>query len=377
VRILLSIPSLAAGGAERQFAALAAGLAARGHEVLAVALGRGGQLAAELGAARLVELGKTSRLDNLRVACALAGQLRAAAPQVHYAFLPTCCVLGALLKPFFPRTRLVLGIRAADPAGQGRSGRLLLGAQARLAHRADLILANSEAGRALCRAQGFPSQRLRVVDNGVDTARFRPDRTLGAALREQWGVERGQRLIGLVARLDPLKDHATFLEAAARLGAKRPETRFVCVGGGPEAHARPLRERAAALGLTGRLIWAGERADMAAAYNALDVVCLSSLSEGLPNALCEAMSCGVPGVATDVGDAARVVEGVGLAVPPRDPAALADGLAALLERLEREGPRLGVLCRGRIEEEFSLARMVEATEALLRAVLPEDGGQKR
>lgn len=377
MRILLSIPSLAAGGAERQFAALASGLAARGHEVLAVALGQGGPLTADLGAARLRELGKTSRLDNLRVALALAGLLRAEAPQIHYAFLPTCCVLGALLKPFFQRTRLVLGIRAADPTGRGRAGRLLLGAQARLAHRADLIIANAEAGQALCRAQGFPAGRLRVVDNGVDTARFQPNRPLGAALRRQWGVADGQRLIGLIARLDPLKDHATFLAAAARLGVQRPETRFVCVGGGPESHARSLRERATALGLDGRLVWAGERADMGAVYNALDVACLSSVSEGLPNVLCEAMSCGVPCVATDVGDAARVVEGVGLAVPPRDPVALADGLTAMLERLEREGPRPGVLCRERVKTEFSLARMVLATEALLQATLPEGGRQRK
>jgi len=249
MRILLSIPSLAAGGAERQFAALAAGLAARGHEVLAVALGQGGPLAADLGAARLIELGKTSRLDNPRVALALARLLRREAPQVHYAFLPTCCVLGALLKPFCPATRLVFGSRATKVEGLGQAGRLLLGLEARLAHRAELVIANSEAGHAFCRERRFPAKRLRVVDNGIDTARFRPDRTLGAALREQWGVGRGQRLIGLVARLDPMKDHATFLATAALLAAQQPGLRFVCVGGGPEGYTRSLLERAAGLGL--------------------------------------------------------------------------------------------------------------------------------
>lgn len=377
MRILLSIPSLAAGGAERQFAALAAGLAARGHEVLAVALGGGGPLAADLGTARLRMLGKTSRLDNLRVALALARLLRSEAPQIHYAFLPTCCVLGALIKPLSPATRLVFGSRATKVEGLGQAGRLLLGLEARLAHRAELVIANSEAGQAFCLGRSFPAKRVRVVDNGIDMVRFRRDRTLGAALREQWEVEAGQRLIGLIARLDPMKDHATFLAAAARLAAQQPELRFVCVGGGPEGYARSLREHAAALGLDGRLVWAGERADMGAVYNALDVACLSSVSEGLPNVLCEAMSCGVPCVATDVGDAARVVEGVGLAVPPRSPAALADGLIAMLERLAHEGPGLGLLCRERVAREFSLERMIQATEALLRALLPENGPQKQ
>lgn len=365
----MTIPSLEPGGAERQFAALAAGLAERGHEVLAVTLGRGGPLASELGRARLIALGKTSRLDNLRVALALAGLLWREAPQVHYAFLPSCCVLGGLLRPFFPRARLVMGIRAADASGQGRAGRLLLGLEARLSRRADLVIANSGAGQGLCLGRGFPAQRVRVVDNGIDTARFRPDRASGEALRAGWGAGRETPVVGLVARLDPLKDHSTFLAAAGLLAARNPEVRFVCIGGGPEDYARRLRERAAALGLDARLVWAGERADMPAVYNALDLLCLSSVSEGFSNVLGEAMACGVPCVATDAGDAARVLGGTGLVVAPGDATALAAGLEALLVRLAREGSRLGVLCRSRVETEFSLSRLVAATEELLAEVV--------
>lgn len=409
----MSIPSLAPGGAERQFAALAAGLAARGHEVLAVTLGPGGALAAELGEARLVELGKTSRWDNLRVGLALAGLLWRHSPQIHYAFLPSCCVLGALVAPLCPRTRLVFGIRAADPNGLGRAGRLLLRLEAGLSRRAGLVIANSQAGRELCLARGFPPKLLRVVDNGIDTERFRPERfepglatesglmsetgaagsasvavgtdvadgavrasqtdqvgrTAGAGLRGAWGVSPQQRLIGLVARLDPLKDHATFLEAAALLAAQRPDARFVCVGGGGQDYARTLRQRAEGLGLAQRLVWAGEQADMPAVYNALDVACLSSASEAFPNVLGEAMSCGVPCVATSAGDAARVLGGAGLAVPPGDADALAAGLAQMLGRLEREGEALGRLCRARVEAEFSLPRMVAGTQALLEELL--------
>lgn len=412
MRVLMSIPSLAAGGAERQFAALAAGLAARGHEVLAVTLGLGGALAAELGEARLVGLGKTSRWDTPRVGLALAGLLWRHSPQIHYAFLPSCCVLGALVAPLCPRTRLVFGIRAADPDGLGRAGRLLLRLEAGLSRRAGLVIANSQAGRELCLARGFPPKLLRVVDNGIDTERFRPERfgperfgpglaagtglmgqtgaavgtavaggtggagqtdqvgrTTGADLRGAWGVSPQHRLIGLVARLDPLKDHATFLEAAALLAAQRADARFVCVGGGGQDYARTLRQRAESLGLEQRLVWAGEQADMPAVYNALDVACLSSASEAFPNVLGEAMSCGVPCVATSAGDAARVLGGAGLAVPPGDASALAAGLAQMLERLEREGEALGRMCRARVEAEFSLPRMVAGTQALLEELL--------
>ncbi|MHC1752834.1 glycosyltransferase [Humidesulfovibrio sp.] len=369
MRVVMSIPSLAPGGAERQFAALAAGLAAHGHEVLAVTLGKGGALAAELGAARLVELGKTSRWDNLRVGLALAGLLRRHAPHIHYAFLPSCCVLGALVAPLCPRTRLVFGIRAADPGGLGCAGRLLLRLEAQLARRSRLVIANSHAGRELCLARGFPPRLLHVVDNGIDTDRFRPDTAAGADLRASWGVTPQHRLIGLVARLDPLKDHATFLEAAAMLAAQRADARFVCVGGGGQKYAQTLRQRAESLGLAERLVWAGEQADMPAVYSALDVACLSSASEAFPNALGEAMSCGVPCVATSAGDAARVLGGAGLAVPPGDATALAAGLAQMLGRLEREGEALGRLCRARVETEFSLPRMVAGTQALFEELL--------
>lgn len=368
MRILMSIPSLEPGGAERQFAALACGLAARGHEVLAVTLGQGGPLAAELGRARLARLRKASRLDNFRVLWALGGLLKREAPQVHYAFLPSATLLGAVLAPFFPHTRLVMGIRAADDRGRGPAGRLLLELEARLSPLADLVVANSEAGRSLCLTRGFPPGRLRVVPNGVDTARFRPDRARGEALRREWGAGEGERLIGLVARLDPLKDHETFLKAAALLAESAPRARFVCVGGGAGCYARTLRERAQGLGLEGRLIWAGEREDMPDVYNALDALCLASVSEGFPNVLLEAMSCGVPCVATDAGDAARILGGSGLVVPAGDARALAAGLAALLARQERGGPRLGALCRARVEEEFSLPRLLAATEALLTGV---------
>lgn len=374
MRILLSIPSLALGGAERQFAELARGLDARGHEVLCAVLGRGGPLEAELGGARLVLLEKRGRLDNARMVLRLAGLLRSFRPQAHYALLSTPCVLGALLKPLFPATRLAMGVRATpvDHADYscGRAGALLHRLEAGLSPLADLVICNSEAGRGHALSRGMAAHRLRVVHNGIDTARCRPDRALGLPLRKEWGVAPEAPLIGLVARLDPMKDHANFLKAAALVAGRRPEARFVCVGGGPEDYASELRRQAQGLGLAGqpadRLAWAGARDDMPGVYNALDLLCLSSAyGEGFPNVLGEAMACGVPCATTDVGDAALVVGETGAVAPRRDPEALARAMLAQLERLEREGEGLRRACRARIAEHFSVERMVERTETLL------------
>lgn len=368
MRLLMSIPSLAAGGAERQFAELACGLAARGHQVLAVTLGRAGPLAEALGQARLLELDKASRLDSLRVHLALAGLLRREKPQVHYAFLPSCCVPGALLRPLIPGAKLVMGVRASglEPGGLDHAGRALLWLEARLSSRADLVIANSRAGRRHCLERGFPGRRTVVVENGIDTLRLRPDKSLGAPLRHEWGVGPGELLIGLVARLNPMKDHPTFLAAAARLAALRPELRFVCVGAGPEAYARGLRDQALGLGLGGRLLWAGQRHDMPRVYNALDLLCLSSAyGEGFPNVLGEAMSCGIPCVSTDVGDAARVLGATGIVVPPGKVSGLVLGLEDMLERLKLQGRVLGDSCREHVCTRFSVGRMVAATEDVL------------
>ena len=376
MRILLSIPSLMPGGAERQFAELAAGLAARGHEVLAVALDRGGPLEAALGQARLVVIGKRNRLGNVRVAARLAGHLRAFQPQVHYAFLTAACVLGGLLKPFFPATRLVMGLRATDVDHSaytyGRAGRIMHGLEVRLSGLAGLVIANAQAGRRDALRRGFKADRIVVVPNGIDTERCLPDRALGLPLREAWGIGPGEVLIGHVARLDPMKDHPNFLRAAALLAARRPEARFVCVGAGPEGYTAELRRQADELGLAGRLVWAGGRADMPQVYNALDLLCLSSAyGEGFPNVLGEAMACGVPCCATDAGDAALVLGDVGELVPRGAPEALATGLETLLGRREREGEDLRQACRERMVTHFGVERMVAASEALLEKLCAE------
>lgn len=367
MRLVLSIPGLERGGAERQFAALAAGLAARGHDVLAVTLGPGGPLAADLGGARLATLNKTARRDNPRVALALLRLLRRAAPAVHYAFLPSCCVLGGLLDPLLPGVRLAMGVRASSLPDLPPAARLLLWLEARLSRRAALVVANARAGLRDAAARGFVLRHAVVVPNGVDTARFRPDRSIGAALRRRWGADASTTLVGLPARLDPMKDHATFLSAAALLRRRWPDTRFVCVGGGPDGYTRELRARAEALGLAGHVVWAGEVADMPAVYNALDVCCLSSAyGEGFPNVLAEALACGVPCAATDVGDAAAVVAGgVGASARPGDPSSLAGALDGLLRRMADDGPALSVACRELAETRFSLENMVGRTEALL------------
>jgi glycosyltransferase involved in cell wall biosynthesis len=287
-------------------------------------------------------------------------------PDVLYPFLPDPNLLTALLRPFFPTVRLVWGVGASymDLSQYDWAARMSDRVAGLLSGRADLIIANSRAGETYHRARGYPAARLRVVPNGIDCEYFRSNKEGREAVRAEWSVPAEAPLIGLVARLDPMKDHGTFLEAAALLAARRPDVRFVCVGGGAAAYARALRDRASALGLDNRLRWAGPRVDMPAVYSALDLATLTSIGEGLPNVVAEAMSCGIPCVVTDAGDSAWVVGELGQVVTPADPAALAEAWERVLTH--PAGPRSAAQ-RERVVREFSVERLVTETERLLWA----------
>jgi len=108
-----------------------------------------------------------------------------------------------------------------------------------------------------------------------------------------------------------------------------------------------------------RFIFPGERTDVQRLMQAMDVFCLSSWSEAFPNVLGEAMACGVPCVATDVGDSADIIGDTGIVVPPSDTEALARGLMLMLEKPDEERRALGRAARQRVKEHYSLAAVVE------------------
>jgi len=225
-----------------------------------------------------------------------------------------------------------------------------------------LLISNSEAGGANLKTKGYRCQRNVVIFNGIDIDQFCPDLEARKRVRNEWGVPKNNKLIGLIARSDPLKGHFVFLRAAALLMNELTDVDFVCIGPSSQPYQSQIQLMSHKLGLTKRLIWAGERKDMTDVYNALDIVCSSSYSEGFPNVLGEAMACGVPCVVTGVGDSAKIIGDMGVVVPPGDPKILAKGLKTMLLGLHGVKPQL---LRDRILEHFRIETMVEATERIL------------
>lgn len=367
-RLVILARKLDRGGAERQLVTLAKGLKDRGHDVHVVLFYAGGVFDAELADAGVTMhfVGKRGRWDAVGFLVRLALILRRLRPTTIYSFLDLPNILAVLLRPAMGSPRLIWSIRAAGMEMRHYDwlSRLIPRLEARLSPAADVIVANSRAGAAWAAGRGFPPGKMMVIENGIDTDRFEFDAAGRKRVRSEWKVGADETAIGLVARLDVMKDHRNFLQACALLVAQRDHLRFVCVGEGPSAYLAELEALAVRLGIADRLIWAGVRQDMPAVYSALDIACSSSAGEGFSNAVGEAMACGVPCVVTDVGDSARVVGEVGEVAPPRDAVALAGAIARMLDRIE-ENVDIGRQARARILDEFSVERMVLRTEQVV------------
>ena len=370
MKVLFVIRSLQRAGAERQLVTLTSGLQARGHNCAVATFYAGGELEAELLAAgvRLLPLGKQGRWDTIAFQRRLVKCVRSEAPDLLHTYLSGANLMAAQLKMLLGGIPLVWGLRASfvDMRAYDRFQRTAYRIEPLAARAADLVICNSQAGRAAAIAMGYPARRITTIENGIDTARFRPSETHRAAIRHSWCIGDGAPFFGIVGRLDPLKDHTSFLHAAALVRKQQPASRFLILGDGGREQRINLTDLAAKLGLTEALHWEPALGAMERIYPALDLRVSASTTEGFSNVIAEAMACGVPCAVTDVGDSALIVGDTGAVAPPSNPEALA---LAILSVLARRSPALSEAARARIVENYSVERMVLRTEAALADVI--------
>jgi glycosyltransferase involved in cell wall biosynthesis len=211
---------------------------------------------------------------------------------------------------------------------------------------------------------GVPRGRVVAIPNGIDTARFRPPPGFDAeeVKRELLGDGRC-RLVVNVARLVPQKGQQYLVEAAAQVLATRPDVRFALVGDGP------LRDEISALatehGIADKIVITGIRPDVPRILAAADLFVLSSIWEGMPLSLLEAMAAGCPAVATDVGGVAEVLDHgrLGLMLPPGDPAALARAITECLDQPEQTQQRAAA-AQLYAEQHYGMETMIRKWEAV-------------
>jgi glycosyltransferase involved in cell wall biosynthesis len=219
-----------------------------------------------------------------------------------------------------------------------------------------VIVCCGEAARLSHVRGGYCDARMQVIFNGFDLELFKPRRRESDPLREALGFDPATKIVGIVGRYDPAKDYGNFISAVARVSAKEPECRFVMIGRGLDEGNQELAAMIDQAGIRNVCRLTGARSDVHLLISALDVFCLSSRSEGLPTVVGEAMACGVPCVATDVGDTAALIGETGRLVPSGDPEALAAGIVSLLSLEREEREQLGKQARKRITSRFSIER---------------------
>ncbi|MCK7546993.1 glycosyltransferase family 4 protein [Marinobacter koreensis] len=213
---------------------------------------------------------------------------------------------------------------------------------------------------------GYSPRKLRVIPNGYDLSRFRSDAAAGAKVRAELGLGQNDFIIGSVGRFDPLKDHSNLLRALVRVAESKIPFCCLLIGKGLSPDNLSLAKHIAELGLQDRVLLLGQRPDVPAVMNALDLHILSSSSEGFPNVIAEAMACGTPCVSTDVGDALEILGDQEACCPARDPQALGDLIIKLAQEWVHspsEWQARKVASSRRISEKFSIDAMVEAYEA--------------
>lgn len=233
------------------------------------------------------------------------------------------------------------------------------------------VIFNSRAGAEVHRREGYSPRQTVVIPNGFDLNLFRPDSEARTAVRREFGFGPDTVVIGHVGRFHPMKDYPTLLAALAKVCAEHPEARAILVGAAITPNNEKLTKLLTELELTHKVRLLGERSDIPRLLNGFDLVVLSSYSEGFPNVVGEAMACGVPCIATDVGDARWIVGETGKIVPPRNPEALANVIAELIQLGPEPRRRLGTAARERIEREFSLPAVVRQYQELYQELGPQ------
>jgi glycosyltransferase involved in cell wall biosynthesis len=237
----------------------------------------------------------------------------------------------------------------------------------RLLRRMDAVMAVSEAGRLGVVRLGLPPERLAVVQNAVDLRGLQQE--TGPSVRTELGLSAEEPVVVSVGRLSPEKAHADLIEATRVMYHRGTRAHLALIGDGPERER--LEQFAGAAGLGDRVHFMGQRSKVAPLLQGADVFALPSLTEGLPNAVLEAMAIGLPVVATSVGGVPELVlDGVtGLLVPASEPLALAEALTRMLGWSDADRRRMGAAGRERVERHFSFEGQARRLEALYADVV--------
>jgi len=214
---------------------------------------------------------------------------------------------------------------------------------------------------------GYDVTKMSTVVNGVNTDHFRLDPTARVSVKNELELAQKTRLIGMFARFHPQKDHVTFIRAAEMLLLEKSDVCFVLAGEGVDTANEYLRTEINRRGMQDHFRLLGSRQDMPRLYSSMDIVTLSSaFGEALPMTLCEAMACGTPCVATNIGDTASLIEQTGRVVAPKNPGALASAWKDVLDLSAMDYNQLCFQAKQKVFASYNLPDMLSSYKRIYR-----------
>ena len=383
IRVLHVITGLDTGGAEMMLLKLLSAGQCGGIEPTVLSLtGLGGTIGE-----RLIALGVAVEAVGLRRSGAsiarlprLLGSARRFRPHLVHGWMYhgnlAASAIGALATRHIP---ILWSIRQTlyRLSDERRSTRAVIRLGAALSHLPSSILYNSTLSAEQHEAIGYAGTKRVVIPNGFDCKQFRPSAEARREVRAELRLPPDSMLVGLVARYHPMKGHNVFLRAASHLSRDWAELRFILAGREVTKDNPTLAALIEELGLGERVILLGERSDVPRITAALDIACSSSVrSEGFSNTIGEAMSCGIPCVATDIGEGREIIGDAGILVPPGDAVALARAIGRMLDESIDQRRARGLAARARIEQKFSLTEIARRYHELYRAQIETAGKPK-
>ena len=287
-------------------------------------------------------------------------------PDIVQTWLVHANLLGSIAARIAGVNRILWGIRSAEENFSGFSSARLASYCCAILSRwiPRIIVCAAEASRSNCVAMGYNDNRIVVIPNGFDCMYLKPLPCERLEIRKALGFNSAVIVVGFLGRFHPDKDPRNFVLAAEIIAREYPNVVFLMIGRHIEPANEQLKSYLNATGYAHRFVLLGERSDTRICLAAIDIFCLSSLSEGFPNVVGEAMAMGIPCVVTNTGDAAVLVADTGVVVPKSNPVALSNGVKNIINLSIGERQTLGKKARSRIENDFSLALTRQRFEAV-------------
>lgn len=283
-------------------------------------------------------------------------------PNVVQTWMYHADLVGGIAAYIYGARNIIWGIRGSEiPQENFSITSLILKACSKLSYFIPTsIVCCANAAKNSHAHKGYDITKMIVVPNGYQFEKFKISTELRLEARLSFGINPEDYVIGVVGRFDPLKDYKNFISAASKLSSFSSKFKFIMIGRGLDESNEDLKGWISNYGLQSNFLLTGERSDIPFCFASMDCFCLSSVKEGFPNVVCEAMAMSLPVVVTNAGDASEIVSNAGIVVPVSDSDHLASALLKVYEMSPENRLSMGQLARKRVEKNYSIEKASSA-----------------